>query len=316
GVKDIIKDIRSRRVVTKLILGHNDLGDDGCITLFDYLCSEEGRGYRIEEISLNSNNIGDRGLAAIADYLRDNHALKSLLLQGNAFRGDPEVVTRFAEALNSSSLEMLSLATNTFLSDPFISRFLPALHARHLRELHLTLLNITNRSMDPLIHYLISPHCRLRTLRLNGNSLGAHAVGQIIRAVTVSNYNLTRLEMLGNFSPVPGPGPDGVLDEREFNALAQWPAREKELKRVMERNDYLARMREKEALSLLVLARRVLLRSRRSDAESLVPQQDATSMPRLPTELKLHIMSLAAPRLSNAQCLRIFAYAADPETLP
>ena len=73
--------IQSRRTVTKLILGHNDLGDDGCRELFRYLCSDDGRRFRISEISLNSNGIGDKGLLAISEYLRNNQNLRELFLQ-------------------------------------------------------------------------------------------------------------------------------------------------------------------------------------------------------------------------------------------
>lgn len=81
GAREVIAMIESRKSVTKLILGHNDLGDEGCRELFRYLCSERGRRYRVEEISLNSNDIGDRGLDAIAEYLEDNKSLRELFLQ-------------------------------------------------------------------------------------------------------------------------------------------------------------------------------------------------------------------------------------------
>lgn len=71
----------SRRSVTKLILGHNTLGDEGCEELFGFLSSEAGRKYKIAEISLNSNHIGNRGLLAISRYLQDNTTLKELFLQ-------------------------------------------------------------------------------------------------------------------------------------------------------------------------------------------------------------------------------------------
>ena len=71
----------ARRSVTKLILGHNYLGDEGCEELFGFLSSEAGRKYKIGEISLNSNGIGNRGLLAISRYLRDNTTLKELFLQ-------------------------------------------------------------------------------------------------------------------------------------------------------------------------------------------------------------------------------------------
>ncbi|TFK49021.1 RNI-like protein [Heliocybe sulcata] len=312
GARDIIRDISSRRIVTKLILGHNFLADEGCVALFDFLCTPDVKKYKIQEISLNSNGIGDRGLLAIANYLRENQNLKSLFLQNNAFHGDPETITIFTEAVNSSCLDTLSLASNTLLSDPFISQFLPTLDARKLRELHLSMMDMTSLSTDPLIHFLSSHRCRLRTLKLNGNNLGTRSVTRIIRAVTMYNYNMTRLEMSANYSFDP--------DENELDSFAERPAMEKELKRAMDRNEFLARMRQKDALFLLATSRRLLLRSRRSESDTATaqpsPNPKAFPFQSLPTELQLHILSRATPRLSNAQRLRVFAYAADPSTLP
>ncbi len=73
--------ITSRRLVTKLILGHNQLGSAGCIVLFRFLSSAIGRKYRITEISLNSNEIGDEGLLAIAEHLKNDVFLKEFFLQ-------------------------------------------------------------------------------------------------------------------------------------------------------------------------------------------------------------------------------------------
>lgn len=78
--------ISARRIVTKLVLGHNELSDDGCIVLFKFLNSAVGRRYQITEISLNSNSIGDRGLLAIAEYLRNNEVLAELFLQNVGLR--------------------------------------------------------------------------------------------------------------------------------------------------------------------------------------------------------------------------------------
>jgi Leucine Rich repeat len=68
GAEAIVKVLRMRRSVHHLILGHNELGDAGCVALFDYLRSEEGRMHNLLEISLNMNSIGDAGLWAIARY--------------------------------------------------------------------------------------------------------------------------------------------------------------------------------------------------------------------------------------------------------
>jgi len=72
--------ITARRTVHKLVLGHNKLGDDGCVTLFTFLGSTAGRKYPVTYISLNANDIGERGLFAIAKYLKDNQYLKQLFL--------------------------------------------------------------------------------------------------------------------------------------------------------------------------------------------------------------------------------------------
>jgi hypothetical protein len=85
GAQEIIKEISSRRTVTKLILGHNSLGDDGTVALFTFLNSSgsnSGSKYKqtITEISLNGNGISNKGLEAIILYLQDNSALKELSL--------------------------------------------------------------------------------------------------------------------------------------------------------------------------------------------------------------------------------------------
>ncbi|KAF9007311.1 hypothetical protein BDZ89DRAFT_1168510 [Hymenopellis radicata] len=83
GAQEIISMITSRRLVTKLILGHNQLGDAGCIVLFRFLSSAIGRKYRITEISLNSNEISDEGLLAISEHLRNDVYLKEFFLQNS-----------------------------------------------------------------------------------------------------------------------------------------------------------------------------------------------------------------------------------------
>lgn len=73
--------IQSRRFVHRLIIGHNELGDEGCRRLFGFLCTEEGRKHDIQEISLNANDIGDEGLLAVSRYLKNNQRVRELFLQ-------------------------------------------------------------------------------------------------------------------------------------------------------------------------------------------------------------------------------------------
>ena len=81
GADVIISAIGARRNVSKLILGHNELGDAGTIRLFEFLRSPDAARHRIKEISLNSNKIGNAGLLAIAGFLKDNTTLNALFLQ-------------------------------------------------------------------------------------------------------------------------------------------------------------------------------------------------------------------------------------------
>ncbi|PCH35007.1 RNI-like protein [Wolfiporia cocos MD-104 SS10] len=347
GALKVISMMQSRRHVTKLVLGHTDLGDDGCEVLFRFLSSEQGQRYHIINISLNSNGIGDRGLRAITEYLKDNSTLKELFLQNNAFSGAPEVVADFTEALNSSQLEVLSLTTNPRLSDAFIERFLPALDAPFLRDLQLSVLGMTSRSAAHIIEYISSHRCRLRNLSANGNRLGTRGVRFITRALKRHNFSLTTVEMFSNglFEADASEETSGSEDADTRAGAQIWQESVNELRRILVRNAQLKHATEREALGLLRYARALLFRPRGSSAESFTPTVESRALvPRrsenllavigtpvellatlhppsfpftkLPMELQLYILSFLAPTLSSAQRLRIYTFAASPATLP
>ncbi|KAI0363160.1 RNI-like protein [Pilatotrama ljubarskyi] len=353
GAQDVIKDMLSRRSVTKLILGHNFLGDEGCEELFGFLSSEAGRKYKIAEISLNSNGIGNRGLLAISRYLRDNTTVKELFLQNNDFVGDPSVAVVLALAINTSRLETLSLASNPALTDIFVAHFLPVLDAPYFREVHLSVCGLTEGIAQPLIEYLTSPRCQLHVLKLNGNQLRARGVWSIVRSIRHANYTLLRMELYATgLSRLPVDSDVSSSDEEDPNSHPpRWQDVESDLRRSLARNLTLKSLVEKEALALLRYSRVLLLRPKVRDAPSPLstvspcsescscvqmstntlfssigqpyPLSAVSSPPgsyfpftRLPTELQLHILSFLAPILSNAQRLRIFTYASSPSTLP
>jgi hypothetical protein len=82
GANIVVEKIRRTKGVTRLVLGLNRLGDLGCICLFTFLRSEEGRKLdRITEMSLNSNSIGDVGLLALSEWLRGHQDIRELYLQ-------------------------------------------------------------------------------------------------------------------------------------------------------------------------------------------------------------------------------------------
>jgi hypothetical protein len=82
GGNVVIDKIRSAKGVTRLNLSLNALGDIGCVTLFGFLRSDEGKTFdHIGELSLNSNEIGDVGLLALSEWLRDHEDIRDLYLQ-------------------------------------------------------------------------------------------------------------------------------------------------------------------------------------------------------------------------------------------
>jgi hypothetical protein len=315
GAEAAIKTVSSRRSVTKLILGHNNLGDDGCSYLFEHLCSPELNKHPITEISLNSNGIQDRGLRSVAQYLKGNIRLETLFLQDNLFSLDAETAEVLAEAVNSSHLRVLHLSTNRNLSDDSVSNFLPRLRSEHLQELHLSVANITPASSPVITHYLQSPDCHLELLKLNGNSLDLSSIRDIAATVEKYNFTISRLEISANAS-------NG--DER---AKDDWKEVDLALKRALKRNSMLKSRVGKEALCLLRHSRPILLNTSSSQddknlasfpSESLSPSCDSnrTRAAALPVEVTLQILSYLAPSLSAAQRIQIFQYASTPSTLP
>ncbi|KAF5368929.1 hypothetical protein D9758_002916 [Tetrapyrgos nigripes] len=321
GAQEIINMITSRPLVTKLILGHNQLGNEGCAVLFNFLRSVAGRRYRITELSLNSNGIGDRGLMAIALYLTDNTNLTELYLQNNQFTCNPSTILSFTRALNTSRLRLLSLTTNRSLSDTFAEVFFSELDSPYLGELHLSAVGITRRSAPCIAKFVSSPRCRLHTFKCNGNALGFRGVRNIIRAVEISNFTLLRVELHSNELAVDpnGAGSDNTEDEESEDdersiGPEAWKSCEVLIKGILARNAHLKKEVEKEALEVLVYSRVILLRGSNEDVNDSVSA--GSHFTALPTELRLQILSFLAPTLSAAQRLRIFIYGSSSSTLP
>lgn len=66
--------------VACLLLRHNNLGDEGCVELLQYLRSETGQRHRVAGILLNANSLGNAALESIGSFLRGNQWLKELSL--------------------------------------------------------------------------------------------------------------------------------------------------------------------------------------------------------------------------------------------
>jgi hypothetical protein len=269
------------------------------------------------------------------------HFVERRMCSQNLFQGEDDVVPFFTSAINSSRLTKLVLSTHASLSDTFVSSFLPSLDSPHLRELHLSMVGLTRKSLPYITSYIESRRSHpLNLLKLNGNRLGYRSLGKIIQTIECHNFSLVNLEVYGNRS---SDGPtSGSSSNDEGNSL--WSSIQADLTRLLLRNNHLKNMVEHQALTLLWCARPILLRSSRpslsvntSPAHSKLSaptgSQDITSqekcdlpaqnqhksapcLPTLPVELQLYILSFIAPCLSTAQRLRVFSYCSNPSTLP
>lgn len=315
--------IQDRPKVHKLVLSHNSLGDDGCETLFKFLCSDVGRSRQITEIKLAKNGLRNRGLLAIAEFMRNNHVLYELYIPAvslpycvqnhshsltnvsqNEFTPDPAVIRAFAAALNTSHLAKLNIGSHPALSDAFIEHFLPALSSNRLIELQLTMLGLTYTSTQYITAYVKDrSRCRhLRRLLLNANNLESEGITDIVAAIETGNWGLKEIEMFSNTS-----------DQAAYAEQA------KKLKKLLIRNQTFRRAVEKEALGLLLPARGLLMPPHVSEtltchSSSSLPEPRRSAQ--LPTEICLHILSFLAPALSPSQRISVFSYASSYTTLP
>ncbi|KAJ7594342.1 hypothetical protein C8J56DRAFT_434718 [Mycena floridula] len=304
GAQQVISKITSRRTVTKLILGHNELGDDGCVVLTRFLSSSIGSRISLVEISLNANKIGNVGLLAIAEYLQGNQSLREIYLQNNNFTADPSASLTLAQAVNSSNLRVLALTTNRALSDAFVEYFLPALASPSLRELHLSALNLTPKSAEYIAQYVSSSRCRLHTLKCNGNFLGLPGVNSIVQAVEKANYALKSIELHSN----------NLADDPNGSG-SDWKETQARIALCIARNRHIEKQIQTEAFILLKYSRALLHASDKGQTDST---RTGSYFPfaLLPIELQQEILSFLAPMLSPSQRISIFTYASSSETLP
>ena len=265
-------------------------------------------------------------MESIGNFLRDNRWLRELYLAAvssnlspysstipnfllqNDFVGDSDVTASFAEALNSSSLKVLSLSSCDSLSDAFAERFFPRLSSPHLVNLQLSSIGLTRTAVPWIVGYLSSPRSRrLATLKLNGNGIGARGAAKIVRTVMDANFNVLALEMHGVQTYQGDQGDGSGEDSAPIDRLQQ------DLMYALTRNDLLQRQTQAAAVRLLQYSRTLLLDPRRGNEGTGRPQSHIQS---LPAELRLHILSLTVNTLSTNQCIRIFQFASDPATLP
>jgi len=230
------------------------------------------------------------------------------------------------KALNNSSVELISFVTNCQLGDAFLTRFLADLRSPALRELQVSALGLSAECTPAIVEYLSSPRSGpLEILKCNGNYLGLRSVWSIVEAIKKSNFSLMKLEV---YSSHLQDAPFKGTDDGEVSGVVSWDGVEKDLKRILLRNELLKRRTHENAATILPYARTLLMKSGRDSSST--PEKafgskatrktaDTTDTPvfrALPPELIYHILGFLAPALSSSQLTRIYNYAADSSTLP
>ncbi|KAL1408987.1 hypothetical protein Q8F55_005806 [Vanrija albida] len=206
GAHRILMEISSRK--HRLDAGHNALGNDGAVALFQGLATQRmrfiaGQGaqsWGMHEVRMGQNNVGDEGLANAVWYASEDQELKSLWMPANSitFGSDPAHLSALIEQLNKSHLTELRLANNR-LSPAAVEQLFKSLKAPHLRALHLSSCRLPAEVAPAIAEYVASERSYgLEILELNGNSLGAKGVAAIVDALQSSNFTLLRLGLHAN----------------------------------------------------------------------------------------------------------------------
>ena len=235
----------------------------------------------------------------------------------NDFVGESDIIGSFAEALNSSSLRILSLSSCDGLSDAFAERFFPRLDSPHLANLQLSTTNLSRAAVPHIVEYLSSPRCRpLATLKLNGNNFGTRGASKIVRWIKRANFNIVNLEMYGartfqGGQDVSSEGDSSDSTDSSDDAATRF---EEVLLYALTRNGFLQRHTHAAAFRLLQYSRTLLLKPREASEHEAI--RTPFHIQSLPSELQLHILSLTVDTLSAKQRIRIFQFASDPNTLP
>lgn len=172
--------------------------------------------------------------------------------------------------------------------------------------------------MSHIVEYLSSPRSRrLATLKLSGNSLGPRGASKIARRIKRDNFNIMNLEMYGVRSHQGGRDVESSESSSGsssgvFHSSAT--SFEEDLQYTLTRNELLQRHTRAAALRLLRYSRALLLKPRRSNEDE--GSRSPFHIQSLPAELQLQILSFTVDTLSTNQCIRIFKFASDSNTLP
>lgn len=126
--------------LVELDLSDNHISDIGVKTLMEILATNKSM---LGKLHLGSNNISDKGVKYISDMLRTNKTLTHLLLNRNSISNSGIHLLSNVLALHNHSLEVLSISSNSLITDPSADSLIVMLKQNEiLKELDIKCCNI------------------------------------------------------------------------------------------------------------------------------------------------------------------------------
>lgn len=132
----------------ELDLSDNYISDIGVQILMDVLLTNKTI---LKKLHLGSNNITDQGIQYLSDMLKTNHTLTHLMLNRNHISNHGIHLLSNVLALHNNSLEVLSLSSNSLITDSSIDSLIIMLkHNETLKGLDVKCCNISERNNQRL----------------------------------------------------------------------------------------------------------------------------------------------------------------------
>ena len=107
--------------LVELDLSDNYISDLGVKSLMDVLRTNKSI---LQKLHLGSNQITDQSIEYLSDMFKTNHSLTHLMLNRNSISNDGVNILCNVLSLHNISLEVLSLASNHFITDQCVDSFI------------------------------------------------------------------------------------------------------------------------------------------------------------------------------------------------
>ncbi|KAF9530132.1 hypothetical protein CPB83DRAFT_851617 [Crepidotus variabilis] len=293
-LKDSFFSSSALRIPQTLILQSCNLGDSGCMKLFERIVTLGRQTKFSDSAAVYCNPSPVQGVPL----------LEHLDIGSNGISGTTDLAQALVSVMQNNSIKFLNLSNNPLSSD-FREAFLVSLlenKFNSLRVLKLDATGLTVVNVRTLATYLASSACKLLRLSIASNAIISEGCRVIVNGLGHCR-SLERLDWDKNEPNVSYPSHNHGLPA--YSALnGQFLAHK--VRVYINRNLALKSQMSAEARELLRASRILLLNS---------PTRVSTSFWSLPPELKQVILSQLAPTLSPRQHALVFYYASDKTTL-